>query len=637
MKAQLPLEEKERLERLRSLRVLDSFSESEYEDLVVAASVLMDVPIAVITLVDSDRQWFKAKVGLDTCETSRDIAFCAHAILQSEPLVVPDATLDDRFADNPLVTGDFHLRFYAGVPIVVGGYAMGTLCCIDKVPRTPSERHVEALAALARQVSALLRARSESARLRESEERLERAEEAALQSARRFEQLFAGLPVACFTYDSEGKIQEWNAAAESLWGVPAHQAFHKPVCGTAVGGENGAYMGDVVRRVFAGETVQGRERQETMRDGSKKWILSSTIPLRDGSGKISGAVSANVDLTERRWAEQQLAEKGERLRTVIASLHEGLVVQDEEGKVVLWNASAERILGLSGDQISGRTSFDPTWRATYEDGSECPGAEHPIAKALKTGTTQQSQILGVQRSDGETRWLKVNAAPIISNALGKTTAAVASFLDVTERIEHQRKIGDQLQQIQKYSAELESANSRLEALATTDGLTGLKNHRHFQDFLGRKIEHCQAARIPLTIALVDVDHFKAYNDDFGHQAGDAVLKRFATTLLSIAGEGDLVARYGGEEFVVVMPGLGEEDALTKIEQMRKAVAHQSFPYRSVTASFGIASLSEVLRDATGLIKAADDALYEGKADGRNRVRLWKKGERPHAGAFALST
>ena len=142
MIARLHVNEDLRMSRLHSLKVLDTLPESEFDGLVATAADLLEAPIVLVSLVDKHRQWFKAKVGLDICETTRDAAFCAHAILQDEPLIVPDATLDERFSDNPLVTGEFHLRFYAGAPIVVDGMPLGTLCCLDLVPRQFSARQI---------------------------------------------------------------------------------------------------------------------------------------------------------------------------------------------------------------------------------------------------------------------------------------------------------------------------------------------------------------------------------------------------------------------------------------------------------------------------------------------------------------
>lgn len=134
--ARLPENETERVRALHDLAILDTVEEARFDRLTRIAARLFDVPIALVSLVDTDRQWFKSHHGLDTCETSRDASFCAHAILEADPLVVPDALLDARFHDNPLVAGDPHIRFYAGHPIrTPTGESVGTFCLIDRAPR----------------------------------------------------------------------------------------------------------------------------------------------------------------------------------------------------------------------------------------------------------------------------------------------------------------------------------------------------------------------------------------------------------------------------------------------------------------------------------------------------------------------
>lgn len=145
----LPDNEAERLAALYALLILDTPPEQRFDKIVAFAANEFDVPIALISLIDRERQWFKANVGLPACETARDISFCGHAILQPEVMVVPDALLDERFADNPLVTGETGIRFYAGAPLILpSGAALGTLCLIDRRPRTLDAMELGILATL---------------------------------------------------------------------------------------------------------------------------------------------------------------------------------------------------------------------------------------------------------------------------------------------------------------------------------------------------------------------------------------------------------------------------------------------------------------------------------------------------------
>src|SRR5215469_18429315 len=167
--------EAKRLKVLWQYDVLDTVPEEVFDDLTELAARICEAPIALISLVDENRQWFKSKVGISVNETSRDISFCAHAIRQHELFIIPDATQDLRFAKNPLVTSDPKIRFYAGAPLITpDGHALGSLCVIDKVPRELRPEQKQALRILARHVMSQLELRRRSRELAEARQKEEK-------------------------------------------------------------------------------------------------------------------------------------------------------------------------------------------------------------------------------------------------------------------------------------------------------------------------------------------------------------------------------------------------------------------------------------------------------------------------------
>lgn len=213
----IPLDEAQRLAALHATRLLGSAPEETFDRITRTAARLLGVPIALVSLIDKDRQWFKSRTGLDACETPREISFCGHAILSDEPLVVPDAAQDARFVDNPLVTGDIHLRFYAGVQLYsVDRKKIGTLCVIDSRPRQLGPGELDALRDLARMVEQLVYHRQLAMAAQSLSERLQDCAPAP-----------GGSPAS-------GELA-WLVAHDLLTGLPNRQAMLRAIQGSIAG------------------------------------------------------------------------------------------------------------------------------------------------------------------------------------------------------------------------------------------------------------------------------------------------------------------------------------------------------------------------------------------------------------------
>ena len=178
-----------------------------------------------------------------------------------------------------------------------------------------------------------------------------------------------------------------------------------------------------------------------------------------------------------------------------------------------------------------------------------------------------------------------------------------------------------IRDLRKTNEELKRVNDALKELALKDGLTGLHNHRSFQETLKHEVERARRYNHPLSLILIDIDHFKQYNDTFGHPEGDALLKEFGQLLLSHMRSSDFVARYGGEEFVILLPEMAKGEGHLAADKIRRCIEEHPFPNRNTTVSMGLSTYPEDGLEGACLVKEADTALYEAKHNGRNRVCL----------------
>jgi two-component system cell cycle sensor histidine kinase/response regulator CckA len=328
MKAPLPPDESQRLRSLREYNVMDSPPEAEFDELSSLAAHICQAPVALISFVDESRQWFKSHHGLQARQTPRDLAFCAHAILQKDIVMeVPDARADPRFAENELVTASPHIRFYAGAPLISrDGLPLGTLCVIDHRPRRLEAAQTAALSALSRQVMTRLELHRQNAKLMKSEQETQRllalAEKsrAALLSVLEDEQQ-TGRQLR----ESEARFRELAETIDEVFWItdplrqqmlyisPAYETIWQRTCTSLCAAPHhwlAAIHPDDRLRVMAAEARQARgDYDETYRilrpDGSVRWIHDRAFPVRDSQGLVLRIVGTAMDITESKNLESQ--------------------------------------------------------------------------------------------------------------------------------------------------------------------------------------------------------------------------------------------------------------------------------------------------------------------------------------------
>jgi PAS domain S-box-containing protein len=302
-----PENEVARLASLRAAKLLDTAAEREYDDVVTLAAKICGTPIALVSLVDDQRQWFKARVGLDATETPRDVAFCAHAILEDEVFIVGDAQQDDRFFDNTLVTSGPHVRFYAGAQLrAPDGNALGTLCVIDRVPRSLDAEQRAALEALARQVTSLISLRSQADELRDANRRLAKAARDLAQSEERFRLLVEQSTEMIIRYAPDGKRLYVSPASRELLGYEPEEMLGQIGFEIVHPDDAPAVMAAYARALGGENLVSVAPYRSRRKDGRYGWFETSVRVVRDEAGAVLEMQATTRDVSARKRSERLL-------------------------------------------------------------------------------------------------------------------------------------------------------------------------------------------------------------------------------------------------------------------------------------------------------------------------------------------
>ena len=586
------------------------------------------VPIALVTLVDADRQWFKSRCGLAIEETPRSMSFCSHAVAAREMLVVEDAARDPRFATNALVTGDPHIRFYAGQPIYSDGQPVGTLCVIDRAPRVfgAEQRqvlrdlaglvevelnHMQAVMArmLAEQALKSLNTELEgriAARTAELEERIAESNRVQQQLEVKGELLDAvleSIDVAVVACDAAGNLTLFNRTARAFHGLdlkavpPAEWPQYYSL--RHADGVTPMAIDEVpLLRALKGEVVRSGEMVIAPKAGAPYTLLASGRPLRSAQGKSLGAVVAMKDITELKASRDLLVESEERLRTITDNLPVLIAHLDRDHRYVFANAVHQSWLGKAPEQVVGLT-MEEAFGAEY-----CAQQQEALRDAWD-GKASQCEHDIVRKK--HIRIVHSTFLPHLRD--GEVVGVYVLTTDATAARMHERN---------------------LHALAHTDALTGIPNRRQFELALQAAVERAPQRERPFALFYLDIDHFKRINDSHGHAVGDMVLVEFARRVRKVVRSSDLVARLAGDEFTVLLDEVNSprdvELVARKIMQALEAPFMVGATAVPVTTTIGIALADAPGATALAVSELADGALYEAKDAGRNTFAIARLAE-----------
>ena len=351
------LPEEQRLAALKRFGVLDTPPEAAFDELTALAAHLCGAPMALVSLVDERRQWFKARLGMDLCETTREVSFCAHALSGPEPLVVEDATMDVRFSGNPLVTGEPHLRFYAGVPLVVaGGHVLGTLCVLDVVPRGISELQLQHLQMLARQVVSQLELRRQAEGLAAEVAARQLAEATYRSSQRVLESVLSHTDVVMYAKDLDGRFILANPAllqllpdASEVLGATDYDLF------PAIAADQFRIHDRVVAATCESDTFA---EQLLHPDGTIHGYQSTKFPLYNDQGRVYAVAGVSTDVTELSVGREAHAEAEQRWKSLVESSPTGVAVIAADGRMVYANPQALGLYGVTEGELLGHSALD---------------------------------------------------------------------------------------------------------------------------------------------------------------------------------------------------------------------------------------------------------------------------------------
>ncbi len=439
----LPLYETERLASLYRLAVLDTPGEERFDRITRLASRALGVPIALVSLVDANRQWFKSCVGLEASETGRDISFCGHAILGQDTFVIPDTLLDPRFADNPLVTGEPHIRFYAGQPLAdLDGLNFGTLCIIDQQPREFSESDRQTLRDLgtwAAQELNVVQINQAVQTVRESEARTQALLEELRDQKEFTSNLLQHSAVATVVINADHQVMLWNQAVEDLTGVKAQAVLGTNRHWSAFYPQPRLTLADIIvdqiyqelSGLYSNYYQLPRSDRNALHaegwycnlNGKDRYLVFDAQPVFDRESKLVAAVTTMQDYTDRKLAQEEIQNQRDFAQQVMNTMGQGLAVTNAAGAFEYVNPAFAHMLNYSAESLVGQSSY------TLVAAEDAALARQASERRLSGETTLIEVRL--RRSDDSLVDVLISGVP--RGRAGKGAGTISVITDLTER------------------------------------------------------------------------------------------------------------------------------------------------------------------------------------------------------------
>lgn len=514
--AKKPENEAARLASLHALNVLDTHDEEEFNALVKAASLICDMPLSFISLVDADRQWFKAGVGLPgVTETPREVAFCAHAIHQDGIFEVNDATLDARFSDNPIVLNEPHIRFYAGMTLKLSdGANVGTLCVIDQKPNQLTEMQRLALQQLGIVASNLLEGR----RIRENEQKLLAEQTMITNMIDQSHDAIIGLSVDCH-------VTHWSRGAEALFEYSSDEMIGSTLNKLLPSNKKVPLITPTLLDELDAE--QQLTTTRVTKNGKEINVSISLSPYFDAEGQLIGATKIVSDISARVEREAALTEQRQLTHAMIESQSVATFMIDADHKVVEWNKACEVLTGVNSTEMIGKAD---AWRGFYDtprpcladlvlDDSKSEVRVHYAKQGKSTLTKDGWHAEGWFDHLGGKRRYVIFDATLIKNAKGERIGALETLQDITQHKLVEQAFEDKQQSL---NAVIEGTQAGIWHWNDTTG------EYHFSEMWADILGYSGYERIPLTtedfLQLVNADDQEQMMENLrAYKAGETAL------------------------------------------------------------------------------------------------------------------